>query len=347
MECVEVINPLQYTGWNDLVRSHPDYTFFHSTYWLEVLNHSYHYKPFFFIFKKNDMIRGIVPVLEVRNIVGKKNGISLPFSDYCPPLVFSDTSDLEKMIYHILSYAKKTGWQYIELRDVIKEVALQYEGHRQIYYHHIVDLDDSFANIVSRYKSCNRRNIVKAEKCGVKIDYHTNLNGLKAYYRLHCKTRKKHGVPPQPFSFFRNIWKHVLKNGKGVVALASHEENIIAGAVFFHFGKKVLYKYGASDTKFNHLRPNNCIMCDAIKKYHEKGYASMSFGRTSPDNRGLLSFKGQWGAEIMEMNYLTVDVRKKAGEPIHYGSKRLARYMKLIPVSLLRVIGRFMYRYMG
>ena len=34
---------------------------------------------------------------------------------------------------------------------------------------------------------------------------------------------------------------------KGFVILASHQDKVIAGAIYFHFGEKVIYKYGASN----------------------------------------------------------------------------------------------------
>ena len=43
----------------------------------------------------------------------------------------------------------------------------------------------------------------------------------------------------------------------GFVALASYSNRVVAGAVFFHFGSKAIYKYGASDRNYQHLRANN------------------------------------------------------------------------------------------
>ena len=35
---------------------------------------------------------------------------------------------------------------------------------------------------------------------GVKIDFETGAEAVNAFYSLHCQTRRKHGLPPQPFS---------------------------------------------------------------------------------------------------------------------------------------------------
>ena len=46
----------------------------------------------------------------------------------------------------------------------------------------------------------------------------------------------------------------MLANGKGCVALARHGDVPVAGAVFLHFSQGALFKFGASDEAFQHLR---------------------------------------------------------------------------------------------
>jgi len=42
--------------------------------------------------------------------------------------------------------------------------------------------------------------------------------------------------------------------------LASLNGKNIAGVICFHFGDRVIYKYGASDKDYQHLRVNNLVM---------------------------------------------------------------------------------------
>jgi len=37
------------------------------------------------------------------------------------------------------------------------------------------------------------------------------------YYRLHCLTRKRHGLPPQPTGFFQKIQEHIIAKIETVV----------------------------------------------------------------------------------------------------------------------------------
>ena len=111
-----------------------------------------------------------------------------------------------------------------------------------------------------------RRAIRKAEKSGVTVAVSRELDAMKIFYSLQCKTRRKHGLPPQPFSFFRNICRHVLSKDLGMVVIASCQNRPIAASVYFQLGARAIYKFGASDESFQQLRGANLVMWEAIKQ---------------------------------------------------------------------------------
>ena len=63
----------------------------------------------------------------------------------------------------------------------------------------------------------------------------------------------------------------------GFIVLGSYRGAAIAANVYFHFGDQVIYKYGASDKTYQHLRANNLVMWEAIKWACDKGYKAFSF----------------------------------------------------------------------
>jgi hypothetical protein len=81
----------------------------------------------------------------------------------------------------------------------------------------------------------------------------------------------------------------------------------VAAAVFLQFGKKAVYKFGASDFRVQALRGNNLVMWEAIRVLAENGVESLHFGRTSLDNEGLRRFKLSWGTQEEKLEYLKLD----------------------------------------
>ena len=57
---------------------------------------------------------------------------------------------------------------------------------------------------------------------------------LAAFCRLNCLTRKTHGLPPQPDSFFDNIHKNIIAEDKGFICLGYYDDKVIAGVVIYY-----------------------------------------------------------------------------------------------------------------
>ena len=87
---VEIINPLQFTGWDELLLTQPESTFFHSSHWARVLYDTYGYKPLYFTVRDNDKLSALVPVMEIDSFLTGKRGVSLPFTDFCEPIIRDD-----------------------------------------------------------------------------------------------------------------------------------------------------------------------------------------------------------------------------------------------------------------
>src|SRR6185437_450145 len=150
----------------------------------------------------------------------------------------------------------------------------------------------------------------------------------------------------QPFAFFANIHRHVISKKLGTVALARHEGKAIAGAVYFNFGGKAIYKFGASDEACQQLRGNNLVMWEAIKFHARKGCRALHLGRTSLANEGLRRFKLGWGAREERTEYLKYDLCRDCfvtdrDEAVGWHNT----VFKVMPIGLARIAGEVLYRH--
>ncbi|MGV7223013.1 MAG: peptidoglycan bridge formation glycyltransferase FemA/FemB family protein [Nitrospinales bacterium] len=129
--------------------------------------------------------------------------------------------------------------------------------------------------------------------------------------------------------------------------MASHSNTVVAGAVFFLFGSRVIYKYGASDRQYQNLRANNLVMWEAIRWCCTNGFKRFSFGRTEPENKGLLQFKQGWGTREDRLDYYKYDLKKNSYIAEQQGIKSSYNFFKLMPLPLLKVTGNLLYRHVG
>jgi hypothetical protein len=337
-----IVDPLSDPDWDRVAASHPQSNIFHRTAWARVLCRTYGHRPVYLQFYRENQPVALVPIMQVASPFTGRRGVSLPFSDFCEPLVFGEWGR-ESLTRKLLELGRARRWRYFELRggrESLPESAVS--GER--YYGHKLDLSIGLDRIWDGLQSSVRRAIHKAENSGLVAEVSRTWNVMKAFYRLHVGTRRRHGVPPQPLSFFRNIHEEVITAGLGFVVLARRQLEPTAGAVFFHSGGAALYKFGASDERFQEFRGNNLVMWAGIKQLVGKGFVTMHFGRTANSNDGLRRFKLSWGTEEETIEYFRFPLRRQAWDKNTRDESGL--YNKLfsrLPLAVNRLAGALVY----
>ena len=339
-----MINPINHPNWDDLLLTNDQTTFFHTAAWAAVLSEAYHYTPLYFTVVDNHKLSALIPIMEISSFLTGKRGVSLPFTDQCRPIA-SDSEGARKLFEKTTDYGKKAGWKSIEFRG--DQSLFQAQPSSETFFTHTLNLTQDLKQIIKSFRSSTWRNIKKAEKNDVTVIRSNSLPSVREFYRLNCMTRKDHGLPPQPWYFFKHLFKNVISPEKGTIFLASYKNKAIAGAVFFHFGNQAIYKYGASDRSHQHLRPNNLAMWQAINWFAEKGFSSFSLGKTEPEHQGLLQFKRGWGAKEETINYYKYDIAKNRFETKQTKLKLSYTILKHMPSALLRLTGNLLYRHVG
>ena len=341
----EIIDPIVCPDWNEMIASSPEHSFFHSSNWAGVLMDSYSYKPLYFTRREGAEVSAMIPVMEVDSLLTGKRGVSIPFTDYCEPIA-SEAGCFSSILDEILLYGKKAGWKSLELRGGANLLngAVPYRS----YARHVLALHDREPELFKRLNPATRRNVRTAENSEIRITISSFETDLDEYYRLHCLTRKRHGVPPQPRGFFRAVYKNVISKGKGFTVLATCQGRPVSGAVYFHCGRKAIYKFGASDLRYQHLRPANLVMWEAIRHFSKNGFDELCFGRTDLENTGLIRFKEGWGAREEPLCYYRYDFKRSAFVEGSSEMNRVSeRIFRGLPVPMLRLAGELLYRHMG
>ena len=289
--------------------AHPGSSFFHGSAWARVLQDTYGHRPFYFCRLVDVRLEELLPVMEVSSPWTGRRGVSLPFTDFCTLL---GAGDGDSAGLHNLATEKgeERNWRYLECKSDHHEwpgssPALVFHGH-------VMDLNKGQQTILNNFRSATLRNLRKAQAAGSQTTFDNSLESMRTFYSLHNLTRQRHGLPPQGFRFFDNITRHVLGPGHGFIVTARTGNQAVASAVYFHQGRQAIFKFGASDHAFQHLRANNLVMREAIKHYAANGFTSLHLGRTSVANHGLRRYKLGYGAREKRIENCRYDFRKCA-----------------------------------
>jgi CelD/BcsL family acetyltransferase involved in cellulose biosynthesis len=332
--------------WTDFVASHPVATPFHHPDWTRLIADCYRYRAFALtISDATGAIRAGLPVVEVRHLRGGTRWVSLPYTDYCPPLVAAGEAE-EQLACALGRSSHAAGVRRVDIRAPIAGVT----GADPHGLRHVIELGRDPAEVYKRFhRSQVQRNIKRAERERLTVRQAAGPHDLAdTFYRLHLRTRRRQGVPVQPRRFFRLLWDYLVATGLGSVLIVEADAQPIAAAVFLTWNETVVYKFAASDESSWRLRPNHLLIWHAIRAACEQGNRWFDFGRTDIGQEGLRNFKLSWGAVEHPLFYGTVGAAPEAGSS---GDGMAARVLRPVirhgPPLLCRAVGEALYRYVA
>jgi len=339
---IRTIDPLRPGGWDVLFTAQMRCSVFHSEGWARVLHQSYGHAPYYLAAMDNEGAGALLPIMEVDSPLTGRRGVAVPFSDECAA-VCAANHDAAYLFERALELGRERKWKYLEVRGAIPGIASTAIPWAN-YVGHVLDLSVGLKALFSGLDASVRRAIRKAERNGVRTARSTSAEAMESYYSLHCITRRKHGVPPQPFAFFQRIVEHLFDTNHGFIMEARHEGHLVAASVFLHRGRTAIYKFGASDPSRLSLRANDLLMWAAIQWLTEQGYTEFSMGRSAASNEGLRRFKRGFGTTEQPICYFRHDLRQeKFVAGMEETESWVNRMLRLTPLTFLKMFGRAVY----
>jgi CelD/BcsL family acetyltransferase involved in cellulose biosynthesis len=330
-------------GWLRLVDHARHATAFHTPAWSNAVSGTYGFPGFVLAMRGPDggFLAG-VPVMEIRDLLGRPRLVSLPFTDHCPPLV-EEGVDAGEFVRQLARWQATGEVPPIEVRAELPPGAGALT--KTIGTRHVVDLEPD-PDVLFRHLHRNRiqKRVRRAREFGVEVTLSRSIADLETFYRLHCQTRRRQGVPVQPRRFIRSIWERVIEPGHGFVILARVRETPIATALFLTWNRHLIYKYGASDRAQWRLGANFLVHWTAMEWGCVNGYLRYDFGRTDAGHESLREFKAAWGATETALLHTRIGA---SADP--RGRARmtgiLSHVIRRSPTVVCRAVGELLYRY--
>ena len=331
-------------SWMEFVQSHPEATVFHHPLWSIVISQNYGYRPFIAVMKSpNGQILAGLPMMEIDSWLTGKRWVALPFTDHCCPLLQNE-DDLELFTRELIRKCNELNAPRIEIRHDLP--LLTNLAGNSAYYIHYLRLDKKPEELFKLFRQNNIRCIKKALKLGIVVSQSWELESMKTFYKLHLMTRKKLGVPTQPRKYFLQLWERIIKRQMGFIMLAYYESKAIAGVIFLHYNKKLIYKYGATDPDYLNLCGNHALFWEVIQWGCRNGFHLIDWGRTDKNQEGLRHFKLGWGTEEKELSYSYIgSVREDYSSG--WKQKIIDTTIRKSPVWVGRVMGELLYKHVG
>lgn len=311
---------------------------FHLPAWSEVIATSYGFAPSVFCLRdEGGNVCAASPGVLVGGRLRGRRWVALPFTDACAPLA-ADAASAGAFASALDRHRRESRLTGIEIRG-------EAGGRRQVVgYRHEIPLAADEQSVFRRLRERARRAVRRAGRAGLVVRREHDLGAVHSgFWRLHCATRRKLGVPVQPRAFFDAIWQLMIERDRGYVLSAYLDSRPVASALFLEHGGTVVYKFSASEPDLTRLGAPSAVLWEGIRIACEKGRARMDLGRTELAHEGLRYFKLGWGSEETVLTYSYFG----KGAPVESRGTEgaVGQLIQRSPTIVARTVGRVAYRW--
>lgn len=252
--------------------------------------------PFYLVARDGQVVRGILPLVQVRSWLFGTRMVSQAFSTYGGPRV--DTDDVRDALYaRAVKLARKNGCESIEFRCVSP---MPYDLHARegkMCFH--LPLGPGPEELWRGFPSKVRNHVRKAEKSGLQVvDGGAEL--LDEFYRIYTRRMKQLGTPAYPRSLMRCILE-AFPAGSRVFAVRKGSLSVAAGFTMWANGF-VEIPWAASLVQHNRLSPSSLLYWSIIKYFSLLGEEWFDLGRSTAGN-ATHRFKKEWGPNPVDLHY--------------------------------------------
>lgn len=346
----QVINPIEDARWTEFVHRHPNSSVFHTREWLGALRCTYGYRPVVFTTAEagQPLVNGAVFCV-VRSWLVYPRLVSLPFSDHAEPLVES-RQQLLNLLELLRNQQQQKKWASIEFRQpnpVQGAISEWPEFHEERnYYLHKLDLRPELtALFAGLHKGSIQRKVQRARRERLEYEEGRSKEQLREFFRLTQLTRRRHGLPPAPLAWYRNVLDAF--GDKAKIRLARTDGKAVAAVFTLTHKNCLVYKYGCSDANFHNLGGMPFLLWKAIVDGKAQGATTFDLGRSDRDNAGLVTFKDRLGATRSSVTLQRYPGSAHKSGSGRWSSKAAQMVFRHLPEPFLTLAGRLLYPHMG
>jgi len=191
-----------------------------------------------------------------------------------------------------------------------------------------------------------RRNMRHAVEAGISVESGRSLEYLRRFYRLHLDTRRRLGVPPRPFRYFKLLHQIFSRTDALSVWIARLRNSDLAGLVMLQDGEVLYAKMNARSIDCPN-GANHLMFVSAMDEFAGR-VRCWDLGRVDIRNRGLRDFKKRLGATSTPLPYAYFPraPHNISSEVLSGPTQLLSQAWRRLPLWTTRVLGTVVYGFL-
>ncbi|MEK0081745.1 lipid II:glycine glycyltransferase FemX [Benzoatithermus flavus] len=317
---------------------------FSSPGWLAVLTSTYGFEISASMACEADNIEAAILYSRISDLRGERI-VSLPFSDYCDPLV-DNAQTWRELVQPILDFGLPVTLRCLRSLEPLADERFSVVGQG---LWHGIDLTRPEEEIWAALPSPARQNVRKAQRSGVVIRETRAIDDIRTFHRLHCHVRKsKYRLLAQPLAFFENLHAAFAADDSMTLLLAEVAGEPVAGILFLEWCGTLYYKFNASTDQA--FRPNDLLLWEGIRLGRQHGLEWLDLGFSDVGQPGLVRYKRKYATEerlITVLRWWPQGYLDRCGEEAGRTLGRITHLLTdpAVPDAITRAAGDELYRF--
>lgn len=324
--------------WDELLDISQTATLYHRNSWIELLRAAYGLSLWLATLHQGSSV--VAGCVFARGPLSRRF-TSLPFSDSCTPLAREPEAAHRLLSALIEEPPKRRAYEVRGIGGVAGWETVECFANWQL------ALDRPLARIERALAANFRRNLRSALHQSITIERGSSINLLRRFYAMQLQSRRRLGLPPQPWRFFNLVRETFAAGGNFEVWAARENGQDVASAVFLRDGEVIHYKWGARQPNYR-SHANHLMFWNAIEEFASRA-RMLDLGRADVRNQGLMRFKKELGANAagLPSSFYPHAPARVSSEVLTGVPALLAKIWTRMPLLATRMAGRLMYRFLG
>jgi len=290
--------------WDDYVRAHPDAGVFHLAQAVSIGARVFGLRTHFVVARDgNGRLVGALPLVEQLLIPRVRTLVSLPFCTLGGPLAEDDRA-LEALVSATEQLAGQRRARRVVLRLARPAPGIPYtESLDKVAM--VLELPADRDELGKRLGSKLRSQVKRAERASPEVRI-GRQELLDDFYRVFCSVMRDLGTPVYPRRFFDAVLDALGEAATVVVIRVNGQA--VSGAVTTRWRDVMEVPWAGTLHAMNPNSINMRLYWELLGAAIDAGCRRFDFGRSSRDS-GTQRFKAQWGAQPVQLHWLTHDRR--------------------------------------
>jgi FemAB-related protein (PEP-CTERM system-associated) len=283
---IKILERDEENQWDDFVLKQSNSTIFQLSCWKTIIKRTYNHDSFYLIAHEDEEVKGILPLISIKDRILGRKLISMPFTPYGGVCTTSAIA-AKRLIEEAKNITDREGIGYLELRNCSKD--LNACGTNTTFVTSILELMPDPERLFKKLSNKKRNTIRKCIKEDLNAIW---TNDLKDFYHLYLENMKYHGTPAHSYQFFENISVLLRENTK--ILSIQLDGKTICSFLFLTYRDVIIDLAHSTIRQYKKYNPTTLGLWTAMQYACDKEYRYFDFGR-SINGSPNYEFKRKWG----------------------------------------------------